>query len=173
LDLLSIFTLNGQISNPFNSIKLLSSTQAKQSFGQLLEDAAKGPVAIERHGKVQAVVAAPRFFSADPGKADEIKERKLARLEQTLVEKNRLIRHQRIALDLATLPKVGREALIKSARAEVERWKRDQLCSADYIERWTKILALSPAAMATTITSDADGWGSALRQNSPWPGVHA
>ena len=135
-------------------MKLFSSTQAKQSFGQLLEDAAKGPVAIERHGKVQAVVAAPRFFSADPGKADEINERKLARLQQTLVEKNRLIRHQRIALDLATLPEVAREALINAARAEVARWKRDHLCSADYIERWTNILALSPAVMATANTHE-------------------
>lgn len=156
-----------------DNMKNFSASQAKQSFGQLLEEAEKAPVGIERHGKVHAIVAAPRFFSADPEAADQAHERKLARLKQTLVEKDRLIRHQRIALDLATLPKAARDALIQAARAEIGRWKRDRLCSADYIERWSDILAMPPQAMGARMTSDADGWGPALRQNSPWVGVHA
>ena len=44
-------------------MKRFSSTRAKQNFGELLSAATLEPVVIEKHGKVQAIVAAPRFFS--------------------------------------------------------------------------------------------------------------
>lgn len=151
-----------------------SATRAKQSFGELLKSAALSPVAIERHGKVEAVVGAPEFFRADgSANAEAQSARQLARLQQTLVEKDRLIRHQRIAFDLVTLPAVQRRQMIEQAKAVVARWEREGLCSRDYIERWSGMLALPVQELARTMVSDAEGWGTALRQNSPWVGVHA
>lgn len=148
-----------------------SSTQAKQNFGDLIKAAGEAPVAIERHGRVEAIIAAPRFFS--PAGEQEAAARRQARLQQALVEKDRLIRHQRIALDLVTASPKERAAMIRDARKMVERWRQERLCSDDYIDRWSEILQQPVQQMARTMTSDAEGWGTALRQNSPWVGLHA
>ena len=42
------------------------STSAKNRFGQLLEATARGPVAIERHGRVVAYMLAPDDYPAPP-----------------------------------------------------------------------------------------------------------
>lgn len=99
--------------------------------------------------------------------------RQLARERHAILEKDRLIRHQRIALDLTTLAPDRRDRLIKDARAVVSRWRAERLCSIDYIQRWEHILEMAPEEMALAIVSEADEWGPALRQNSPWVGVHA
>ncbi len=138
-----------------------------------MDAAALAPVAIERHGKVQAIVAAPRFFSALQIQPDETAARRLARLDQTVIEKNRLIRHQRIAFDLLTVPDDVRAKMIGRAQGTVARWQCEGLCSADYIDRWSAILLLPVKEMAIEMTSDANAWGPALRQNSPWVGVCA
>lgn len=99
----------------------ISSTQAKQAFGRLLEVATRGPVAIEKHGKVKAIVASPEYI-AEAGRQDvRLAERRTARTNQTLLEKDRLVRHQRIAIDLLTLPATQRKALVQRARTVVER----------------------------------------------------
>ena len=41
----------------------ISATEAKQTFGTLLDAATNAPVAIERHGKIKAIVASPAFFA--------------------------------------------------------------------------------------------------------------
>ncbi len=149
-----------------------SSARAKQCFGQLLKAASEAPVAIERHGKVRAIVGAPEFFSPAQAGHDELAVRRLARLNQAMTEKDRLIRHQRIALDLVTLHRKARDDMIRSALAIVDRWRQEHLCSRDYIDRWSEILRLPARKMATAMISDLEGWGTALRQNSPWVGVH-
>jgi len=53
-------------------------------------------------------------------------------------------------------------------QAEVRRWEELQSCSADYIEKWNVILQYPACEIARLICSDLDGWGVALRQNSPW-----
>ena len=103
----------------------------------------------------------------------ELMERTAARVQQAAVEQARLDRYHCIANDLRTLPDGRRETLIANALAVVARWKADRLCSVDYIERWTVILTMSPSDMAAAMVSDADGWGTALRQNSPFLGVCA
>lgn len=148
-----------------------SSTQAKQNFGDLMKAAGEAPVAIERHGRVEAIIAAPRFFS--PAGEQDLMARKQARLQQALVEKDRLIRHQRIALDLVTATPKERAAMVAQALKVVERWRLERLCSDDYIDRWSAILRQPVRQMALTMISDAEGWGTALRQNSPWVGLHA
>lgn len=130
------------------------------------------PVAIEKHGRVQAIVAAPQYFAGAQTSADVMGARRLARLGQTLMEKNRLIRHQRIAFDLVTAPAAGRKKMVARAQEVVAQWRREQLCSLDYIDRWSAILQLSPREMAAQMTSDVDAWSPALRQNSPWVGLH-
>lgn len=150
-----------------------TSTRAKQCFGQILEAAASTPVAIEKHGKVKAIIASPEFFERSQAAGEASASRIFARMTQASVEKDRLIRHQRIALDLVLQPASATSALIQQAKSMVTRWRGEDLCSKDYIERWDEILNLPPRKMAETIVSDIDGWGAALRQNSPWVGVHA
>jgi len=150
-----------------------SSSAAKQQFGQVIKAAGNAPVAIEKHGKVVAYVVSPeRFHQASPDESQR-SARQLARANQALIEKDRLNRHHRIALDLLTMPAAERDQLIGNALTVVDRWKKERLCSTDYIQRWTQILALEPAEMAAAMISDMDGWGPSLRQNSPWVGVRA
>lgn len=151
----------------------MTATAAKQNFAGLLEAAAEGPVAIDRHGRVAAVVLAPKAFQALEHRAapvDARASRSQARLAQSLVEKERLLWHHRIALDLVTDPERAR-ALLNEARASVRRWRDQGLCSVDYIERWEALLSLPRAQLARRIVGDLDGWGDALRQNSPWAGA--
>lgn len=150
-----------------------SSSDAKQKFGQLLRQAASSPVAIEKHGRVAAYVTSREFFELSQGGDADKAARQIARARQALIEKDRLIRHHQIALDLVTLDSKKRDRLIKNARAVVLRWRAERLCSADYIQRWEEILKMPPREMGTTMVSDVDGWGPSLRQNSPWVGVHA
>ncbi len=156
-----------------SQMALFSSSDAKQKFGQLLKQAASGPVAIEKHGKVAAYMMSPEFFATVRNNEAEKSVRQLARANQAMIEQRRLIRHHQIAFDLATMDNNKRAQMIKEARAVVDRWRAEHLCSADYIQRWEEILSMQPNQMAAAMVSDADGWGPSLRQNSPWVGVHA
>lgn len=149
-------------------MRQMSSSHAKQNFGELLETAAREPVAIERHKKVKAIVCSPEVFQQRPDPERRLAERRAARAGQALVEKDRLIKHQRLAIDLVLMPASRREALIDQARAEVQRWRRERLCSEDYIARWEALLALPVEELARAMASDSLEWGTALRQNSPW-----
>ena len=150
----------------------MTASRAKQNFGELLESVAKGPVAIERHKSIKAIVCSPGSFRAavegpsSPGKA--LEDRRAARAAQQLVEKNRLIKHQKLAIDLLLMPEAKRHELIARARAEVLRWRRDRLCSTDYADRWDDLLGLPIGDLAQTMCSETLEWGAALRQNSPW-----
>ena len=150
----------------------MTSSRAKQNFGGLLEAAAKGPVAIERHKSIKAVVCSPELFRARveglslPERA--LEDRRAARVAQQLVEKNRLIKHQKLAIELLLMPETKRQDLIARARSEVLRWRRDRLCSKDYADRWDELLGRSVGDMSKIMCSETLEWGSALRQNSPW-----
>ena len=150
----------------------MTSSRAKQNFGGLLESVAKGPVAIERHKSIKAVVCSPELFRTQveglsfPERA--LEERRAARVAQQMVEKNRLIKHQKLAIELLLMPETKRQDLIARARSEVLRWRRDRLCSTDYANRWDEILGLSVGDMSKVMCSETLEWGSALRQNSPW-----
>jgi hypothetical protein len=50
----------------------------------------------------------------------------------------------------------------------VARWASEGLCSADYIARWQAWLALPLQQLAPLMCGDAQGWGPAMRQNSPF-----
>lgn len=149
----------------------ISATQAKQCFGELLDAAALGPVAIEKHGKIKAIVAAPDFFQATRAEDSHLAERRLARLGQALADKERTIRHQQIAVQLATLPAAEGRKLVHQARAVVNRWQAERLCSSDYIDRWHELLRMPLKELAVAMAAGTGDWGPALRQNSPWAEV--
>lgn len=150
----------------------MTASRAKQNFGELLEAIAKGPVAIERHKSIKAIVCSPENFHGTAGgfssSSRALEDRRAARSAQQLVEKNRLIKHQKLAIDLLLMPEGKREELIARAREEVLRWRRDRLCSTDYADRWNDLLGCSVGDLVHAMCSETLEWGSALRQNSPW-----
>lgn len=147
-------------------MQFVTSTQAKQSFGELLEATANGPVEIRRHGKVKAILTAPGHFM--PCGANDA--RRVARERQAAVEQARLLKHHQVALALLTATPANRALMVRKAREVVRRWRDEGLSSSDYVQRWTTLLALPVKELAVAMTSDLDGWGNALRQNSPWIG---
>jgi len=146
----------------------MTSSHAKQNFGELLDALARGPVAIERHRKVKAIVCSPQDFRDGTAAGQVLAERRAARTAQLLVDKDRLIKHQKLAIDLLLMPSAKREELIGRARGELARWRRDHLCSADYADRWDRLLDQPIKELALAMGSDMLDWGTALRQNSPW-----
>jgi PHD/YefM family antitoxin component YafN of YafNO toxin-antitoxin module len=152
-----------------------SATSAKQNFGALLKAAALSPVAIKSHQRQQAIVLSPAQFAqlSQSAGAALAGARQLARAQQAVVERDRLLRHQRIALDVLTLAPRARAALLAQAQTEVARWRSEQLCHPDYADRWQAILALPLPELALALAAHHDGWGPALRQNSPFVGLQA
>lgn len=139
----------------------MTASQAKQNFGDALRAAAVSPVEITRHGRVVAVLAPPGAREAERRRAREI---------QAAVEMRRLIKHQAIALQILSQP--GKAAdLVLRARAVVDQWERLQSCSSDYIAAWRRLLALPTNELAVRMCGDLNGWGPALRQNSPFQAV--
>jgi transcriptional regulator with XRE-family HTH domain len=76
-------------------------------------------------------------------------------------------RHAALAARLlaATTPEAA--ALLGRARANVDRWEREQLCSGHYIARWRGLLR-GTARSAALALLEHDEWTDALFQNSPW-----
>jgi hypothetical protein len=76
-------------------------------------------------------------------------------------------RHAALAARLAAMPAAEAAALVRRARAVVDRWEREELCSAHYISRWRARLAGPPQRAAAALL-EHDEWTNALLQNSPW-----
>src|SRR3954462_4060683 len=142
----------------------IAASEAKQSFGSLLARAQDGPVAIERHGKVVAALVPPQWLE----KAAQLDDRRQARAAQQQLEQQRLVNHLRLGIELLCAPAKEQRARVLAALAQVQRWDDGGLCSADYIERWRQWLALPVASLVQVMCSDAQGWGRAMRQNSPF-----
>ena len=58
-------------------------------------------------------------------------------------------------------------ALVRKARAVVDRWERERLCSRHYISRWRAMLAGPVDRVARSLLEPGD-WRDALFQNTPW-----
>lgn len=151
------------------SMKSISASKAKQNFGELLKFSQEHPVAILRHGKTVAYMVSVGQFPAD----DPMAAKKYARLQQMALEKDRLVRHQAIAIRLLSSPEPEVELLIQDVRKIVDRWDAPErpMCSHHYIDLWRELLSLPVAEMAKSMCEDFKGWGNALRQNSPFNGV--
>lgn len=149
-------------------MKQITASHAKQNFGELLEACADQPVAIGRHGRVRAVICSPEVFNRHSPEADALAQRRLARAERDLQEKQRLIDHQRLAIRLLTAAPEQAQEWVEAARVEVRRWRELGLCSVDFADRWDAMLQQPIAALAQAMGSDNEAWGAALRRNSPW-----
>ncbi len=141
----------------------VTASLAKQNFGDVLQRAATAPVGIERHGKLVAAMVPPDWLT----RSHLLDKRKLAREQQRHVEQNRLMAHQRIGIALLGR-KDRKKQILLAARGEVRRWQEKDLCSQDYIDRWNDWLSLPDVELVERMCSDADGWGIAMRQNSPF-----
>jgi transcriptional regulator with XRE-family HTH domain len=75
--------------------------------------------------------------------------------------------HAVLAAGLLAAPRPNAVALIARARAVVERWEREGLCSRHYISRWRAMLA-GPVARVARALLEPGAWGDALLQNTPW-----
>ncbi len=119
----------------------------------------KAPVASEGRAEERGWVSAEL--------ADAPDNCQIAREQQRQVELQRLDAHQRIGIELLTQPS-RRRVLLTAARREIQRWEDGALCSSDYIARWREWLALPLAELVALMCSDPQGWGPAMRQNSPF-----
>lgn len=139
-------------------------SRVKQNFGEILALAAFTPQGIERHGKLVAALVPPDWLARQVN----FDERRAARVAQQQVEKQRLMAHQALGIELFCSAAADQRSLLAAASREVDRWQAGQLCSADYIARWREWLALPLKQLVQRMCSDAAGWGNAMRQNSPF-----
>jgi antitoxin (DNA-binding transcriptional repressor) of toxin-antitoxin stability system len=142
----------------------VAASHVKQNFGEVLAQAARGPVGVQRHRKLVAVIVPPDWI-ARHGAQDE---RRAARAAQQQVELQRLAAHQQVGIELLCASPAQRRERIAAAHREIDRWEAGQLCSADYIARWRSWLALPVPQLVKRMCSGAQGWGAAMRQNSPF-----
>lgn len=146
----------------------VTASHVKQNFGEVLERAARGPIGVERHRKLVAAIVPPQWLE----RHEALDERRAARVAQEQVELRRLLAHQALGIEFLCAATALRKKRIEAARRVVDRWEAGGLCSADYIQRWRAWLALAPKLLVQAMCSDAQGWGRALRQNSPFTGAH-
>jgi antitoxin (DNA-binding transcriptional repressor) of toxin-antitoxin stability system len=142
----------------------VAASHVKQNFGEVLARAAHGPVGVERHRKLVAALVPPHWLSQHQA----LDERRAARAAQQQVELHRLLAHQQLGIELLCAPLAHQRKRVEVAMHEVNRWEAGQLCSADYIQRWRAWLALPVKQLVQRMCSDAQGWGRAMRQNSPF-----
>ena len=91
----------------------------------------------------------------------------LARAQDRARRVERRLGHAVLAARLLTIPRPQARALIARARAVVDRWDREELCSHHYISRWRAVLARPVERVAQALLEPGD-WADALFQNSPW-----
>jgi len=142
----------------------VAASHVKQNFGEVLALAARGPVGVERHRKLVAAIVPPHWLE----KRDTFDERRAARAAQQQVELRRLMAHQQLGIELLCGSRNEQRARIAAARREVDRWEHGKLCSGDYIVGWREWLGLPVPELVRRMCSDAQGWGPAMRQNSPF-----
>ena len=145
-------------------MNLVAASRVKQNFGEILALAASAPQGIERHGKLVAALVPPDWLARQVN----FDERRAARVAQQQVEKQRLMAHQALGIELLCSAAADQRSLLAAASREVDRRQAGQLCSADYIARWREWLALPLKQLVQRMCSDAAGWGNAMRQNSPF-----
>jgi transcriptional regulator with XRE-family HTH domain len=104
--------------------------------------------------------------AAVPVGAEPVLETQLAREREKTRRLERRLAHAALA---ARLLAGRREAsgLIRTARAAVDRWERERLCSRHYIVRWRALLAGPVEQVARALAAPGE-WQDALFQNTPW-----
>jgi transcriptional regulator with XRE-family HTH domain len=104
---------------------------------------------------------------AVPLGAGPMLERLLVREQARARRLDRRLAHAVLAARLlAARPREAR-ALVATARARVDRWEREHLCSRHYVSRWRAILAGPVERVARSLLEPGD-WTDALFQTTPW-----
>jgi len=120
-----------------------------------------------RVGTISRVCEALGFeVAAVPLDAEPVLERLLARERERSRRLERRLAHAALAACLLADRSEAR-ALIRMARAAVDRWERERLCSRHYIARWRAMLAGPVERVARSLLEPGE-WKDALFQNTPW-----
>jgi transcriptional regulator with XRE-family HTH domain len=94
-------------------------------------------------------------------------ETRLARERETSRRLDLRRRHALVAARLLSRPEPEARALVARARAVVDRWEKEKLCSGHYVTRWRRMLA-GPVDRVAGALLEPGPWGDALLQNTPW-----
>jgi transcriptional regulator with XRE-family HTH domain len=105
--------------------------------------------------------------AAVPLGAGPVLERHLARERERVRRLERRLAHAALAARLLAARPAEARALIAAARAAVDRWERERLCSRHYVARWRARLA-GPVERVARALVEPDGWTDALFQTTPW-----
>jgi transcriptional regulator with XRE-family HTH domain len=106
-------------------------------------------------------------IAAVPRGAGPVLERLLARERERSRRLERRLAHAALAARLLGAPPREARALISAARAAVDRWERERLCSRHYVARWRGTLAGRVGEVARALV-EPDEWTDALFQTTPW-----
>jgi len=102
-----------------------------------------------------------------PAGARPALEMLLARERERVRRLDRRLGHAVLAARLVTARRKRANAVVARARAVVDRWERERLCSSHYISRWRALLAGPVDRVARTLL-EPGAWADALFQNSPF-----
>jgi transcriptional regulator with XRE-family HTH domain len=102
-----------------------------------------------------------------PAGSRESLETRLARERERTERIERRRAHAALAARLLAIPARDAAALVGRARATVDRWEREGLCSRHYVLRWRALLRGGPRRVASAMLEPGD-WRDALYQNTPW-----
>lgn len=144
--------------------KQMAVAEVRKRLREVVNNPGPEGTGIERHGRLVAVIVG----ADQPLVPKSQLERREARLKQAGIENQRLIKHLRIATRLLAATPQDAQAMVNQATARVAQWEHEGLCSRDYIDRWRAMLAQPRTQLVEAMCGEADGWGPALRQNSPW-----
>jgi transcriptional regulator with XRE-family HTH domain len=106
-------------------------------------------------------------LAALPVGASASYEARLARAGLQARTLERRLAHARLAARLLGSRPDHARALVRRARAVVDRWERERLCSDHYVSRWRRLLS-GPVRRVAAALLDPGEWEDALFQNSPW-----
>jgi transcriptional regulator with XRE-family HTH domain len=106
-------------------------------------------------------------LTAMPAGAVAALETRLAREQDRVRRLDLQRRHAALAARLLALPRGEAGAHVSRARAVVERWEREGLCSGHYISRWKAMLTAPIGQVAKSLIEPGE-WRDALFQNTPW-----
>lgn len=87
-----------------------------------------------------------------------------ARQEQEAHERQRKLAHVRVAALLSN--EADASSVVAYAKQQIGKWRRQSLCSADYIDAWSELLR-QPKQAAQVLLEDSPR-AMRLRQNSPF-----
>lgn len=106
-------------------------------------------------------------LAALPRGSRHVQETLLARERERARRLDARRRHATLAARLLAAPAPEAAALVRGARAAVDRWERDGLCSEHYTARWRAMLAGQIQRVAGALLEHGE-WTDALFQNTPW-----